>query len=64
METQSEQRNDNFIGTQELMDTLSISRSTVNRLVKRGMPHIWVGSTKRFLLAKVIEWLKNDQQKI
>jgi len=52
-----------YLNTGELMDTLYISRSTVNRLVKRGLPHIWVGSTRRFLLAEIIKWLKNDQQK-
>jgi excisionase family DNA binding protein len=63
METQLEQWRDQFVGTQELMNTLSISRSTVNRLVKRGMPHIWIGSARRFPLREVIEWLKSDQQK-
>ncbi len=63
METQVEQGRDQFVGTQELMDTISISRSTVNRLVKRGMPHIWVESIRRFPLGQVLEWLKKDQQK-
>ncbi len=63
METQVEQGREQFVGTQELMDTLSISRSTVNRLVKRGMPHIWVGSVRRYPLNQVLEWLKKDQPK-
>ncbi len=63
METQVEQGREQFVGTQELMDTLSISRSTVNRLVKRGMPHIWVGSVRRYPLGQVLEWLKKDQPK-
>ena len=63
METQIEQAREQFVGTQELMDTLSISRSTVNRLVKRGMPHIWVGSVRRYPLNQVLEWLKKDQPK-
>jgi len=63
MDTQVEQAREHFVGTQELMDTLSISRSTVNRLVKRGMPHIWVGSVRRYSLNEVLEWLKKDQQK-
>ncbi len=63
METQVEQVREQFVGTQELRDTLSISRSTVNRLVKRGMPHIWVGSVRRYPLNQVLEWLKNDQPK-
>ncbi len=63
MQTQVEQARDQFVGTKELMDTLSISRSTVNRLVKRGMPHIWIGSVRRYPLNQVIEWLKSDQPK-
>ncbi len=63
MENQLDQSRDQFVGTQELMDTLSISRSTVNRLVKCGMPHIWVGSVRRYPLNQVLDWLKKDQQK-
>ncbi len=63
MENQLDQSREQFVGTKELMDTISISRSTVNRMVKRGMPHIWVGSVRRYSLGQVIEWLKNDQQK-
>ena len=63
MENQLEQSRDQFVGTQELMETLSVSRSTVNRLVKRGMPHIWVGSVRRYPLNEVLEWLKKDQPK-
>ena len=58
-----EKQVETYLSTGELMDTLNISRSTVNRLVNRGLPHIWVGSTRRFPLAEVIKWLKNDQEK-
>ncbi len=61
METQVEQR-EQFVGTRELMDILSVSRSTVNRLVKRGMPHLWVGSVRRFPLNQILEWLNGDKQ--
>ncbi|MBI2988102.1 MAG: helix-turn-helix domain-containing protein [Deltaproteobacteria bacterium] len=61
METQSEQRRDEYVSTAELMDALSISRSTVNRLVKRGLPHIWVGSVRRFPLTEVVRWLKGRE---
>ncbi len=63
METQVEQAREQFVGTQELMETLSVSRSTVNRMVKRGMPHIWVGSVRRYPLSQVLDWLKKDQPK-
>ena len=32
--------------------------SSVNRMVMRGMPHVWVGSVRRYPLADVLEWLK------
>lgn len=60
MEDHSEQSRDQFVGTRELMDTLSVSRSTVNRLVKRGLPHIWVGSVRRFSKDQVLLWLKKN----
>jgi helix-turn-helix protein len=47
-----------YVSTQKLMDTLDISRSTVNRMVKRGMPHLWVGAVRRYPLDAVVEWLK------
>jgi excisionase family DNA binding protein len=58
MQTQTDQ----YVSTRELMDTLSISRSTINRMVKRGMPYLWVGTVRRFPIAEVIEWLKQPQQ--
>jgi excisionase family DNA binding protein len=52
-----------YLSTGELMDTLSISRSTVNRMVKQGMPHLWVGAVRRFPLAEVVEWFKGKKQR-
>jgi len=40
--------------------TLEISRSTVARLVKKGLPHIWVGSERRFNVGEVIQWLREQ----
>jgi excisionase family DNA binding protein len=59
METTLEQEGDKYIGTAELMETLGISRSTVNRLVKRGLPHLWVGSVRRFPINQSLEWLRS-----
>jgi excisionase family DNA binding protein len=59
METTLEQEGDKYIGTAELMETLGISRSTVNRLVKRGLPHLWVGSVRRFPIKQSLEWLRS-----
>ena len=47
-----------YLSTAELMGTLSISRSTINRMVKRGFPHLWVGAVRRFPIEQVLEWLK------
>ena len=60
MENQLEQRKEQYVSTQGLMETLSISRSTVSRLVNKGMPYIWIGSVRRFPLVQVLEWLKKD----
>ena len=60
METQLEQGKEHYVSTQVLMETLSISRSTVYRMVKSGMPHIWVGSVRRYPLVQVLNWLKED----
>ena len=46
------------VGTKTLMDTLEISRSTINRMAKRGMPHVWVGSVRRYPLQQVLDWLR------
>lgn len=56
-----EKQIDTYLSTGELMETLSISRSTINRLVKRGLPHIWVGSVRRFPVSDVIAWLKKRE---
>ena len=61
MEINTDQFRGRFLAISELMDTLSISRSTVNRLVKRGLPHIWVGSVRRFPVSEVIVWLKKRE---
>ncbi len=42
-----------YLSTGELMDTLSISRSTVYRLMARGLPNIMVESVHRFPINQV-----------
>ena len=37
-----------YLSTGQLMDYLEISRSTVYRLMAKGMPNIMVGSVHRF----------------
>jgi excisionase family DNA binding protein len=47
-----------YVTTRQLMDLLEISRSTVYRLMAKGMPHIMVGSVHRFPREAVICWLR------
>jgi excisionase family DNA binding protein len=43
-----EKQIETYLSTGELMDMLGISRSTVYRLMAKGMPNIMVGSVHRF----------------
>jgi len=47
-----------YLSTGQLMDFLEISRSTVYRLMAKGMPNIMVGSVHRFPKEQVLTWLK------
>ena len=60
MNAEQEKHNERYLSTGELMNMLSISRSTVYRLMERGMPNIMVGSMHRFPIEQVLEWLKQN----
>jgi excisionase family DNA binding protein len=47
-----------YLSTAGLMHVLEISRSTVYRLMAKGMPNIMVGSVHRFPIEQVLTWLK------
>ena len=47
-----------YITTGELMDMLGISRSTVHRMMKKGLPHLNIGPNHRFPKGQVLAWLK------
>ena len=49
-----------YLSTGELMEMLSISRSTVYRLMEKGLPNIMVGSVHRFPSEQVLTWLKEN----
>ncbi len=55
-----------YLSTGELMDMLGISRSTVYRLMEKGLPNILVGSVHRFPKEQVLSWLqgRSDKQRI
>jgi len=47
-----------YFSTSQLMDFLAISRSTIYRLMAKGMPNIMVGSVHRFPREQVLSWLR------
>ena len=50
-----------YLSTSQLMDFLEISRSTIYRLIVRGMPNIMVGSFHCFPMGQVAEWLESQR---
>jgi excisionase family DNA binding protein len=52
-----------YLSTGELGDMLRISRSTVYRLMAKGMPNIMVGSVHRFPKDQVLNWLSASGDK-
>ena len=48
-----------YLSARELMQMLSNSRSTVYRLMDKGMPNIMVGSVHRFPMNQVVGWLES-----
>ena len=60
MSTDHEKNTERYLSTGELMDVLSISRSTVYRLMAKGMPNVMVGSVHRFPIEQVLTWLRGN----
>ena len=60
MSKDSEREIEQYLSTGGLMDVLEISRSTVYRLMAKGMPNIKVGSVHRFPIDQVLMWLKGN----
>jgi excisionase family DNA binding protein len=49
-----------YLSTAGVMHVLEISRSTVYRLIAKGMPNIMVGSVHCFPIEQVSTWLKEN----
>ena len=62
MNAEQEKNTERYLSTGDLMDILSISRSTVYRLMAKGMPNIMVGSVHRFPMIQVVDWLENQRE--
>ena len=60
MNKDSERDIEHYISTAGLMEVLEISRSTVYRLMAKGMPSIKVGSVHRFPVDQVLAWLEEN----
>ena len=60
MNTDQQTNMEQYLSTGELMDVLGISRSTVYRLMKKGLPNIMVGSVHRYPIEQVVNWLKGN----
>ena len=57
-DTETQQDIERYLSTAELMAMLGISRSTVYRLMAKGMPNIMVGAVHRFPKDQVPRWLR------
>ena len=58
MELREQKENiETYLNTNRLIQVLGISRSTVYRLVDRGLPSIKVGAVNRFPIDQVLKWL-------
>jgi len=60
MNKDSDREIERYVSTAVLMDVLEISRSTVYRLMAKGMPNIMVGSVHRFPMEQVLAWLEEN----
>ncbi len=58
MDRDKERKTEQYLSTNDLMSMLDISRSTVYRLMDRGMPSIKVGAVNRFPRDQVLAWLE------
>ena len=56
----TEREPEQYVSTAVLMHVLEISRSTVYRLMAKGMPNIMVGSVHRFPIEQVLTWLEEN----
>jgi excisionase family DNA binding protein len=60
MNRDSDRDIERYVSTGVLMDVLEISRSTVYRLMAKGVPSIMVGSVHRFPINQVLTWLEDN----
>ena len=49
------------ISVKQLADKYGVDRTTVYKWIKRGMPSIKIGGTRRFKVSDVEEWIKYEE---
>ena len=54
--------NDDVMNMKELMAWLRISRPTVERMMKKGLPRMKIGRQYRFDKAEVKGWMKDEKE--
>jgi|694.fasta_scaffold28174_13 excisionase family DNA binding protein len=47
-----------YVGTKELCELFSLSRSTLELLIKNGLPVVRIGKSRRYRIEDVDQWLK------
>jgi excisionase family DNA binding protein len=47
-----------YVGTKELCELFSIPRSTLELLIKNGLPVVRIGKSRRYKIEEVDQWLK------
>lgn len=53
--------NTEYITLLELAKSLKISRATIDRWRKEGMPYYKIGNGVRFIEAEVSEWIRHNK---
>ena len=51
-----------YIDAKELTGFLSISRASVYRLMKQGLPYVKIGGSTRFIPGEVENWLRRGDE--
>jgi len=49
---------ENYLTAEELMKYLKVSRVSITRYMKQGMPSVKLGGLRRFKISEVESWLK------
>ncbi len=55
--------NKEILTEQELQELLGVSRTTLWKLRKNGLPYVRIGREYRYFKSEVIEWLKEGRFK-